>query len=212
MTNRRDFLAASLITASGAALASPGSAAPDAIAPKFRHLSDASALRTSEEVKGPARVLDLKGRKGINPTSIHTVIKMAGGHTLNEPQGTLVVWFFALEDLAASFLADHMKMQNEFFDNYAFLSDLEVPRNYPQANFSFIWNRHNELRAKFFKGTVYPTLEGFEPPQKAWVQAVPFNYFRQHRWYQLAVTWDDAAKRASLFLNGVHLGTSTLTT
>ena len=119
-----------------------------------------------------------------------------------------MLWFFSLEDLAASFVADHMKMQNEFFDNYTFLSDYEVPRNYPPANFCFLWNRFNEFRAKFFKGTVYPTHEGFQPPQKAWVQAVPFNYFQQHRWYQCAVTWDDSAKSASLFVNGVLLGKS----
>ncbi len=176
--------------------------------PKFRYLVDAATLSAGESVKGASRVLDLKGRKGINPTSIHTAIKLDRGHTLNQPQGTLVLWFFALEDLAASFVADHMKLQNEFFDNYTFLSDHEVPRDYPTAKFSFIWNRFNEFRAKFFKGTVYPTHEGFEPPQKAWVQAVPFNYFRQHRWYQLAVTWDDAAKSASLFVNGVLLGKS----
>ena len=91
---------------------------------------------------------------------------MARGHTLNEPQGTLVLWFFSLEDLAASFVADHMKMQNEFFDNYTFLSDYEVPRNYPPANFCFLWNRFNEFRAKFFKGTVYPTHEGFAAAAK----------------------------------------------
>jgi len=176
--------------------------------PKYAHLSNVAALANRESINGPARVLDLKGRKGINPTSIHTAIKLEGGHTLNQPKGTLVLWFFALEDLAASFTADHMKISNEFFDFYTFLSDYKVPRNYPEGNFCFVWNRFNEFRAKFFKGTVYPTHEGFEPPQKAWVQAVPFNYFQQHRWYQLGVTWDDEAKSASLFVNGVHCGTS----
>lgn len=176
--------------------------------PKYRHLFNVAALAATEKINGSARILELKGRKGINPTSIHTAIQLAGGHTLNEPRGTLTLWFFALEDLAASFVADHMKMQNEFFDNYTFLCDFPTPRNYPAANFCFIWNRFNEFRAKFFKGTVYPTHEGFEPPQKAWVQAVPFNYFQQHRWYQLAVTWDDSAKSASLFVNGVLVGKS----
>jgi len=176
--------------------------------PKFRYLSDASTLAKGESVKGPARVLELKGRKAINPTSIHTAIKLEGGHTFNQRKGSVVLWFFGLEDLAASFTADHMKISNEFFDNYTFLSDYEVPRDYPKGNFCFIWNRFNEFRAKFFKGTVYPTHEGFEPPQKAWVQAVPFNYFQQHRWYQLGVTWDDDAKSAVLYVNGVKLGTS----
>jgi hypothetical protein len=88
------------------------------------------------------------------------------------------------------------------------LSDHAVPREIDKANFSLEWNRFNEFRAQFFKGNVYPSLIGFAPPQKAWVQAVPFSFFRKHRWYQVAVTWDDAAKRASLFVNGVHLGNS----
>jgi hypothetical protein len=40
------------------------------------------------------------------------------------------------------------------------------------------------------------------------VQAVPFNYFQQHRWYQLGVTWDDEAKSAALYVNGVLVGRS----
>ena len=175
---------------------------------QYRYLSDASTLTDSETIQGPARVLDLKGRKGINPTSIHTTIQLTGGHTLNDPQGTMILWFFALEDLAASFLAGHMKIDNEHFASYPFLSDFVKPRDTAAANFSFEWNRFNEFRAKFFKGTIYPSLKGFEPPQKAWVQAVPFNYFQQHRWYQLAVTWDDAAKSASLLVNGVLIGKS----
>jgi len=176
--------------------------------PTHRYLSDAATLTANESINGPARVLELKGRRGINPISIHTAIQLSGGHTLNRRKGSLVLWFFALEDLAASFIADHMKMQNEFFDNYTFLSDHSVPRDYPVANFCFIWNRFNEFRAKCFKGTIYPTHEGFTPPQKAWVQAVPFNYFDQHRWYQLGVTWDDEAKSAALYVNGVLLGRS----
>jgi hypothetical protein len=182
------------------------SAQASAMSPKFRYLTHPSALSAGEAVTGPSRVLDLKGRKGINPQSIHTVIKL-GKHNLNDPKGTVVLWFFALEDLGASFLADHMKMDNPHFATYAFLSDFETPRDVAQANFSFEWNRFNEFRAKFFKGTVYPRL-GFDPPQKAWVQAVPFNYFQQHRWYQLAVTWDDAAKSAELYVNGILVGTS----
>ena len=174
--------------------------------PKFSYLSDASALSAGESINGSARVLELKGRKGINPTSIHTVIKL-GAHNLNDPKGTAVLWFFALEDLAASFLAGHMKIDNEHFASYPFLSDYETPRNCAEANFSIEWNRFNEFRAKFFKGTVYPRL-GFDPPQKAWVQAVPFNYFQKHRWYQIAVTWDDKAKQAALFVNGILVGRS----
>ena len=90
--NRRRFLATSLTAASAVSLAgwrlnaAPGE---NSIKPKFVHLANAAALAKGECVKGPARVLELKGRKGINPTSIHTAIKLTGGHTLNEPRGTL---------------------------------------------------------------------------------------------------------------------------
>ncbi len=200
----------SLLIVASLAICSPCSAKEDRTVepalPQFRYLADAAMLTAGESVTGPARVLTLNGRKGINPQSIHTTIKL-GRHTLNESQGTVVLWFFALEDLGASFIADHMAIDNEHFATYAFLSDIDKPRNVADANFSFEWNRFNEFRAKFFKGTVYPRL-GFDLPQKAWVQAVPFNYFQKHRWYQLAVTWDDAAKSARLYVNGILIGTS----
>ena len=199
-------LATVLLTTTWIVTGTSAGAQGPVIPPKYRYLADASALSAGETIRGPFRVLDLKGRKGVNPASIHAVIKL-GPHNLNDPKGTVVLWFFALEDLGASFLADHMKMDNPYFATYAFLSDFEMPRDVAQANFSFEWNRYNEFRAKFFKGTVYPRL-GFDPPQKAWVQAVPFNYFQKHRWYQLAVTWDDAAKSALLYVNGILVGTS----
>lgn len=208
ITRRRFVQSSAVAAAAVSALGSTAAHGAEPAQPRHRYLADASALAAGEVVNGPARVLELKGRKGINPTSIHTTIKLTAGHSLNDPKGTLVLWFFALEDLAASFLAPHMKIDNEHFASYAFLSDHEVPRNVAEANFSFEWNRFNEFRAKFFKGTIYPSLKGFEPPQKAWVQAVPFNYFQKHRWYQLAVTWDDAAKSASLFVNGILIGKS----
>jgi len=131
---RRQFVKTSAAAITAASVLPPTralfGAEANPVKPKQRYLSDASVLSVGETVNGPARVLELKGRKGINPQSIHTAIKLVGGHTLNEPKGTLVLWFFALEDLAASFVADHMKMQNEFFDNYTFLSDFEMPRDY----------------------------------------------------------------------------------
>lgn len=42
--------------------------------PVQRYLADASSLAAGETVAGPSRVLDLKGRKGINTQSIHATI------------------------------------------------------------------------------------------------------------------------------------------
>ncbi len=136
-----------------ALIAIPPRATAAASRPKYRYLADTAALSAGEVITGPSRVLDLKGRKGVNPQSIPTVIKL-GAHNLNDPKGSVVLWFFAVEDLGASFLADHIKMDDPHFVTYAFLSDFETPRDVAEASFSFEWNRFNEFHAKFFKGTV----------------------------------------------------------
>jgi len=77
------------------------------MAPTTHYLSQLPALASGESISGPARILDLHGRKGINPTSIHTSIKL-GAHNLNGPRGTVALWFFALEDLTCRFLTSNM--------------------------------------------------------------------------------------------------------
>jgi hypothetical protein len=171
---------------------------------RYTYLSNVPELANGETVKGSARVLTLKNRKGINPTSIHTSIQL-GKHTLNEKKGSLTLWFFALEDLATSFSASHMAIDNPHFGNYPFLSDNPMPRNFDESNFYFGWLRKNELRAQFHHGDLGV---GITPPQKVWVQAVPFNYFVKNQWYQLCVTWDVDKKDARLYLNVILVGTS----
>lgn len=162
-------------------------------------------LARSGGVSGSHRILELKGRRGVHPTSIHSTIRV-GSHNLNAPRGTLRLWFFALEDLAASVIFPHMATDNPHFANYCFLGDCPAPRDYGQSNFFFGWFRQNELRAQFFRGGVHQT--GFLAPQKAWVQAIPFNYFEQHHWYQAAITWDEPAKEIRLYVNGLLVGVS----
>jgi hypothetical protein len=181
------------------------STAQSPLKPVYRYLGELPVLKAGEEISGPSRVLELMGRRGINPTSIHTSIRL-GAHNLNSDRGTLTLWFFALEDLAASFTSPNMAMDNPHYLYYTFLTDTSVPSNYGAAIFNFAWNRNNELRARFFSGGGY--WNGLMPPQKAWVQAVPFNYFQKHRWYQLAVTWDVPAKQMAMYVNGVLVGRS----
>jgi hypothetical protein len=172
--------------------------------PRYSYFQGTDLLRPGQ-LRGSARILELAGRRGIHATSIHTVLEL-GQHNLNQPRGTVRLWFFALEDLAASFIANHMAVDNPHHANYPFLSDSRVPRDYGNANFFFGWFRHNELRAQFFRGSIH--REGFTLPQKAWVQAVPFNYFEKHRWYQLTMTWDEPARDMRLYVNGILVGTS----
>lgn len=72
--NRRLCSAITIVFALVAVL--PQARAQDATTPqpKHRYLADASALSAGETITGPSRVLDLKGRKGINPQSIRAAI------------------------------------------------------------------------------------------------------------------------------------------
>ena len=169
------------------------------------YLNDLVTSLHAGEVSGPCRVLELAGRKGVHPTSIHSVIHL-GRHTLHGARGSVGLWFFALEDLGASFIAEHMAIDNPHHYNYPFLSDCPMPRNYGESSFFFGWFRHDELRAQFFRGSVH--REGFTLPQKAWVHAVPFNYFDKHRWYHLCMTWDEAQQDMRLYVNGILVGVS----
>ncbi|MEI7732468.1 MAG: hypothetical protein WCO56_23050, partial [Verrucomicrobiota bacterium] len=69
--DRRHFLAISLTAVSAASLGLrlDGASEANPVKPKYRYLTNASTLSVGESVTGPARVLDLKGRKGINPQS-----------------------------------------------------------------------------------------------------------------------------------------------
>ncbi len=184
---------------------SPGTAVSSSALPTHRYLHALPALASGERVTGPSRVLNLAGRLGVQATSIHTAICL-GGHPFKSPRGTVVQWFFALEDLACSVIFDHMRIDNPHFANYPFLSDCATPRDYGASHFFFGWFRFNELRAQFYRGMNH--WEGLNAPQKAWVQAVPFNEFRQHRWYQVAFTWDDGAEEMRLSVNGILVGTN----
>ncbi|NJK90957.1 MAG: DUF1961 family protein [Blastochloris sp.] len=173
--------------------------------PTHRYLHTLPELSEPTQVTGPYRILDLKGRRGLNPTSIHTSIQL-GPHPLSQPEGTVRCWFFALEDLACSFGAEHMRMDNPHYSNYALLSDCPTPRDYGNSHFYLAWFRFNELRAQFYQGMNH--WKGLNHPQKAWVQAVPFNYFDQHHWYEVTFTWSDAKEEMRLYVNGVLLGTN----
>ena len=80
------------------------------ITPKYKYLStfdfqDTALVRLS----GPARVIEQDGRRGLNTTSIHSMLEMKA-HTLNEKHGAVTLWVMSLEDLQCYADQSLMKM------------------------------------------------------------------------------------------------------
>jgi hypothetical protein len=173
--------------------------------PVYTYLNDfAFGDKSAISVSGPARVISLNGRKGINMSSIRSFLELKA-HTLNEPQGTVSLWFFPLEDLSAFDSKPLMGKSNPNYYTYPFLSDSPNPQDYNNGDFKIAWTPrvHPSITALFAKGSFYE--EAFEIPHRAFV-SVSYVAFHRNTWYQLALSWDYTKDKYSLYLNGILIG------
>ena len=173
--------------------------------PVYTYLADFTfADKAKIELKGQARIIGLSGRRGLNTTSIHSVLEMKA-HTLGKLKGTVSLWFMPLEDMSTFDTKPGMSKSNPDFYVYSFLSDNPAPQNYNAANFKLAWTPrwHPSLTALFGKGSFYE--EAFNLPHKAAI-SVSHMAFKQNRWYQLALTWDYQKDQYDLYLNGIAIG------
>ena len=67
--------------------------------PIIRYLENPNQPGNGVKVEGDWRTLSLKGRKGLNPTSIHSRLVLPK-HNINDTRGTLSMWVASLEDLS----------------------------------------------------------------------------------------------------------------
>jgi hypothetical protein len=172
---------------------------------KLHYLSP-NNLRDRLTVTGQAREIEVAGRRGLQPTSIHTRMQL-NEHTLNNERGSVTLWVLPMEDLSSFASIQHMHKTDPGYDIYPILSDNENVRDWQQATFAWTWAAHwyPQWWAKFYKGSIYP--DGFDPNPRAVVLAGHFN-FRAMRWVQLGLTWDKAASQYRLYANGVLVSTS----
>jgi len=174
--------------------------------PVYHYSFGNSSKSRAFTVHGDARVLDLKGRKGVNPTSIHTRIEMPKHNIASDNEGTMVIWAFFLEELNAAHQTKAMTYDNESWFTYPIISDIEDVSNSPEANFGmyFFAEWHPQFYVKMYKGKLYPTR--VDPPQKAFVTSEHFS-FKANKWYQLTFTWNKEKEDLRLYANGVLIGT-----
>jgi hypothetical protein len=171
-------------------------------------------LRTPENpttdrasIDGPFRVLELNGRKGVHPTSIHSLIRFPG-HNLNQTRGSLTYWVFALEEVASFWSRDVMFTElNKNPSMLPLLSDNPDLGNFIEAAFllTFESGWHPAFMAKFYRGDIF--ADAIRPPQKAYAMASAFEMERD-QWYQFGLSWDFDAEEVYLYVNGVRIGSS----
>ena len=169
--------------------------------PIIRYLENPNQPGNGVKVEGDWRTLSLKGRKGLNPTSIHSRLVLPK-HNINDIRGTLSMWVASLEDLSYFMPRDCMAIDNPDFNVYALLSDNPNPSAYDKANFSLHYRLqwHVQLYAKFYKGQFWPDI--VETPQKAYLGVGDF-FFRRQRWHLFTLAWDFEKEQAFIYVNGV---------
>lgn len=159
------------------------------------------------QIDGDTRLLQLDGRTGIHPTSIHTRLTYTGEHTLNAPRGALTLWLMALEDLSTVPALHHIAEHQPDYRDYPLISADENPRNANQAPFALVWasNWYPQLYAKFFSGGG-PYSEPYTK-SRALVGAGHYHFHR-HEWVQLGLTWDKPKRDLRIYINGVLIARS----
>lgn len=164
-------------------------------------------MKNKQQVKGSYRILELNGRKGINPTSIHTRLQYPK-HNLNHEKGSLSYWVFSLEELSAFKKRDVMfNEENLNTWTYSFLCDIPNIGDYDNSafNLAFYTGWHPSLIAKFYKGNVF--TDAIRPPKKAYAMASAFE-MHKNTWYQFTITWDMPKKQINVYANGVLIATA----
>ena len=153
------------------------------------------------QMHGNYRLIKKDGRIGWNALEKQAVIELLD-HNVNEPEGAISVWFMSLEELCTTLRYDNFRMHNQFYDNYAIISDQREVCDHDNATFCINWNCgwYPQLSGKFFKGAIYPT--GYAPVPKAIVTAGHCS-FDKEEWYQLVFTWNKPENRYQIYINGI---------
>lgn len=157
-------------------------------------------------IKGDFRVIDLKGRKGVNTQSIHSRIKLEK-HTLNKTKGSVTMWVASLDDLAPVPKFGGVDINNKDHRVVPLLSDNPNPQNLDNIAFKWIWKPywHASFRVMWVPGYYYWGI--FEPhPIGASTIGNEFH-FDKHQWYQLTLTWNHETGDYRLYANGILIGT-----
>jgi len=157
-------------------------------------------------VEGPHRFVEIAGRRGYQPLSLSTKLRIPCQVQQGE-RGSLTLWISPLEDLGVTPPLDYITRRDPHWQRYALLSD-GWPGNDPDRSvFAWYWQSqwHPQMIAKFKGGAAGNAAADFGV-----TPYVPVEHLPLHRgaWYQLVLTWDKPASRFRIYVNGILCGTT----
>jgi len=158
------------------------------------------------EHDGPFRILSFDGRRGVNPTSVHSRLCF-DAPAINQPKGTLTLWVYFLEEVSTQGSPRHVQMLQPDSLAVPLLTDHREVREFNDATFAmtFVLNWYPHFFVKRCKGPIYPNAYG---DHKTGIVGLGHWPVRREAWYHVSYTWDQAVSDYRVYLNGVLAGTS----
>lgn len=152
-------------------------------------------------IRGEARIVEHKGRRGLHATSTRTLLALEGfQHTLNRDQGALTVWVMPVDDLANTIWWGHFADLEPDFGMHTILSDHTALRDVRQARFALFYRRWwwRPLMAKFARtpfdppgADVKPGHEHMASPHSTLAHLGPDDFvLHRESWYQIGLSWN----------------------
>lgn len=193
--SRRSFIKAAGCAAATATLARAAEQAPGPARSLVVPLEDANGLH----IAGPHRFLSVAGWTGLQPTSLATKA-VVNTDLHREPRGTADFWFCPLEDLT---FCPANQAESKVPFSFPFFSDAFPGRDIRAMRFGvYLTSGYPAILAKFADGDIWSKLDFGLAPYVYAEKAI----LRQGCWYHMALTWDRAAHRLVIYLNGMMAG------
>jgi len=171
--------------------------------PAYKYLSNGDISSTNDvNLRDPARVLKIGGRKGNNMTSVGSVIELKA-HKMKLVKGTITVWVVSLEELSAFDNKPNFTKRNQNYSVYPFLWDCSNPIYFDKANFRLAWvtRWQPSIIAQFGKGTLYE--EAYNIPHTALISVSHFVEKINKR-YQFTLSWNYSTDQYTLYVRNYH--------
>lgn len=158
------------------------------------------------QIKGPAREIELHGRRGLNALSTKTVITLPDpGHTLNRSKGSLTFWILALEDFTYFFEPAHLPKHEPDYGLHPLLTDHPALRRVEKASF-YLAGRNFWFRPIIYK------FSRTDPDDEFWnchgqraAHGPDDFHFQPENWYQIGLSWNHESATCCLYANGIRL-------
>ena len=211
LVSRRAVIAAAAVAplAGGldaAAMAGPRgrNAQPALRLPLSKDLEATTGVRATST--GPHRFVFVGGKAGYQPLGLNSCLRLPTAQHM-ENTGTVIMSVSPLESLGVVPELQYVASKEPHYHTYGLLSDIPQTNHIEDAIFAWYWqsNWHPQMVAKYKSGKAGGSAADFAVTPYVPVEHLPLI---ESKWYQLAFTWDKAASRFRIYVNGILSGTT----